>query len=90
MKPGEKVYEGMVVGEHTRPNDLVLNVCRGKALNNVRTAGKDEALVLVPVPPRTLEWALDWIDEDEWVEVTPENIRIRKKILQNNLRSVKR
>jgi GTP-binding protein len=90
VKPGEKVYEGMVVGEHTRPNDLVLNVCRGKALNNVRTAGKDEALVLVPVPPRTLEWALDWIDEDEWVEVTPENIRIRKKILQNNLRSVKR
>jgi GTP-binding protein len=90
VKPGEKVYEGMVVGEHTRPNDLVLNVCRGKALNNVRTAGKDEALVLVPVIPRTLEWALDWIDEDEWVEVTPENIRIRKKELKNNLRSVKR
>jgi len=90
VKPGEKVYEGMVVGEHTRPNDLVLNVCRGKALNNVRTAGKDEALILVPVVPRTLEWALDWIDEDEWVEVTPENIRIRKKELKNSLRSVKR
>jgi GTP-binding protein len=90
VKPGEKVYEGMVVGEHTRPNDLVLNVCRGKALNNVRTAGKDEALILVPVPPRTLEWALDWIDEDEWVEITPENIRIRKKELKNSLRSVKR
>jgi GTP-binding protein len=90
VKPGEKVYEGMVVGEHTRPNDLVLNVCRGKALNNVRTAGKDEALILIPVVPRTLEWALDWIDEDEWVEVTPENIRIRKKELRNSLRSVKR
>ena len=90
VKPGEKVYEGMVVGEHTRPNDLVLNVCREKHLTSVRTAGKDENIVLTPIPPRTLEWALDWIDDDEWVEVTPENIRIRKKILQNNLRSVKR
>ena len=80
----------MVVGEHTRPNDLVLNVCREKHLTSVRTAGKDENIVLTPIPPRTLEWALDWIDDDEWVEVTPENIRIRKKILQNNLRSVKR
>lgn len=90
VKPGEKVYEGMIVGEHTRPNDLVLNVCREKHLTAVRTAGKDEAIVLVPVPARTLEWALDWIDDDEWVEITPENIRIRKKVLQNNLRSVKR
>lgn len=90
VKPGEKVYEGMVVGEHTRPNDLILNVCREKHLSSVRTAGKDENIVLPPVPVRNLEWALDWIDDDEWVEVTPENIRIRKMVLQNNLRSVKR
>ena len=90
VKPGEKVYEGMVVGEHTRPNDLVLNVCREKHLTSVRTAGKDENISLPPITPRTLEWALDWIDDDEWVEVTPQNIRIRKKILENNLRSVKR
>jgi GTP-binding protein len=90
IKPGEKVYEGMVVGESTRPNDLVLNVCREKHLTSVRTAGKDENIVLPPVVNRTLEWALDWIDEDEWVEVTPENIRIRKKVLKNSERSVKR
>lgn len=90
VKPGEKVYEGMVIGEHTRPNDLVINVCREKHLSSVRTAGKDENIILPPVRPRTLEWALDWIDDDEWVEVTPLNIRIRKKILENNLRSVKR
>lgn len=90
VKPGEKVYEGMVIGEHTRPNDLILNVCREKHLTSVRTAGKDENIVLPPTPVRTLEWALDWIDDDEWVEVTPQNIRIRKMVLQNNLRSVKR
>lgn len=90
VKPGEKVYEGMVVGEHTRPNDLVLNVVREKHLTSVRTAGKDENISLPPTPQRTLEWALDWIDDDEWVEVTPENIRIRKKILENSKRSVKR
>ena len=90
IKPGEKVYEGMVVGESTRPNDLVLNVCREKHLTSVRTAGKDENIVLPPVVNRTLEWALDWIDEDEWVEVTPLNIRIRKKVLKNSERSVKR
>ncbi|MBT4791708.1 MAG: GTP-binding protein, partial [Halobacteriovoraceae bacterium] len=90
VKVGEKVYEGMVVGESTRPNDLNLNVCREKHLTSVRTAGKDENLILPPIPSRTLEWALDWIDDDEWVEVTPENIRIRKKELQSNKRSVVR
>lgn len=90
VKPGEKVYEGMVVGEHTRPNDLNLNVVREKHLTSVRTAGKDENISLPPLSPRTLEWALDWIDDDEWVEVTPENIRIRKKTLKANERSVKR
>ena len=88
VKPGEEVYEGMVVGEHTRPNDLNVNVVREKHLSSVRTAGKDENIILPPITPRTLEWALDWIDDDEWVEVTPENIRIRKKELASNKRSV--
>lgn len=90
VKPTEEVYEGMVVGEHTRPNDLNLNVCREKHLTSVRTAGKDENIILPPTPHRTLEWALDWIDEDEWVEVTPKSIRIRKKILPANARGVVR
>ncbi len=90
IKPTEEVYEGMVVGEHTRPNDLVINVCREKHLSSVRTAGKDENIILPPIPQRTLEWALDWIDEDEWVEVTPKSIRIRKKELNSNKRSVVR
>jgi GTP-binding protein len=90
VKPGEEVYEGMVVGEHTRTNDLNLNVVREKHLTSVRTAGKDENIILPPIPQRTLEWALDWIDEDEWVEVTPLNIRIRKKELNSNKRHVVR
>ena len=88
IEPGEKVYEGMVVGESTRPNDMNINVIRSKQLTSVRTAGKDENIILPPIPPRTLEWALDWIDDSEWVEVTPENVRIRKKVLKANERSV--
>ncbi|HXH76735.1 MAG TPA: translational GTPase TypA [Bacteriovoracaceae bacterium] len=86
--PGEQAYEGQVVGESTRPNDLNINVCREKHLTSVRTAGKDENIILPPIPNRTLDWALDWIDEDEWVEVTPKSIRIRKKELNQNSRSV--
>ncbi len=88
IEPGDTVYEGMVVGESKKENDANVNVCRGKQLTSVRTAGKDENIILPPVRPRTLEWALDWIDNDEWVEVTPQNIRIRKKELQANKRSV--
>jgi GTP-binding protein len=88
--PGEQAYEGQVIGESTRPNDLNLNVCREKHLTSVRTAGKDENIILPPIPSRTLDWALDWIDEDEWVEVTPKSIRIRKKELNQNQRSVVR
>lgn len=88
--PGEEAYEGQVVGEHVRPNDLVINVCREKHLSSVRTAGKDENIILPPITPRTLDWALDWIDDDEWVEVTPKSIRIRKKELKGNMRSVVR
>ncbi len=90
IEPGDTVYEGMVVGEAKKENDTIANVCRAKQLTSVRTAGKDENIILPPVRPRTLEWALDWIDNDEWVEVTPQNIRIRKKILESNKRSVKR
>lgn len=78
----------MVVGEHTRANDLNVNACREKHVSSVRTAGKDENLILPPIAERTLEWALDWIDDDEWVEVTPKNVRIRKKVLEANKRSV--
>ncbi len=86
--PGEQCYEGMVIGEHTRPNDTNVNSVREKHLSSVRTAGKDQNIILPPIPPRTLEWALDWIDDDEWVEITPVSIRIRKKILPANQRSV--
>lgn len=88
--PGEQAYEGQVVGEHTRPNDLNVNVCREKHLSSVRTAGKDENIILPPIPNRTLDWALDWIDDDEWVEVTPKSIRVRKKELNQNSRTVVR
>lgn len=88
--PQDKVYEGMVIGEHTRTNDLNVNCVREKHLTSVRTAGKDENIALPPVPKMTLEMALDWIDDDEWVEVTPLNIRIRKKELAANKRHVKR
>ncbi len=88
--PTEQTYEGQVVGEHTRPNDLNVNVCREKHLSSVRTAGKDENVILPPITPRTLDWALDWIDDDEWVEVTPQSIRIRKKELNQNMRKVVR
>ena len=86
--PGEIVYEGQVVGEHTRKNDMTANVVREKHLSSMRTAGKDENIILPPVTDRTLDWAISWIDDDEWCEITPKNIRIRKKILQNNMRSL--
>ncbi|MCK5073122.1 MAG: GTP-binding protein [Bacteriovoracaceae bacterium] len=88
VKPGEIVYEGMVVGEHKKTNDSNVNPIKEKHLSSMRTAGKDENIVLPTVRPRTLEWALSWIDDDEWVEVTPKNIRIRKKTLPQNQRSV--
>lgn len=90
VRPGEICYEGMVVGEHTKTNDINVNVVREKHLSSVRTAGKDQNIILPPIPERTLEWAMDWIDNDEWVEVTPQSVRIRKKVLESNLRSVVR
>jgi GTP-binding protein len=81
IEPGDKVYRGMIVGEHTRDNDLEVNVIKGKQLTNIRAAGKDEAVRLTPPIRMTLEVALAWIDEDELVEVTPSGIRLRKAIL---------
>jgi GTP-binding protein len=86
VQPGDPVYEGMVVGEHNRDNDLNVNICREKKLTNIRAAAKDENVILVPVVPMTLEKAIEFIRDDELVEVTPTSIRIRKKILQANKR----
>jgi GTP-binding protein len=88
--PGVEVYEGMIVGENSRENDMNVHASRGKALNNVRTAGADEKLILAPPMQLTLEKALEFIAEDELVEVTPSHIRLRKKVLAGNMRSVVR
>ncbi|HYW04746.1 MAG TPA: translational GTPase TypA [Gammaproteobacteria bacterium] len=79
--PGEEVYEGMIIGAHVRDNDLVVNPMKAKQLTNVRAAGKDDAVDLTPPRRLTLEQALEFIDEDELVEVTPESIRLRKRLL---------
>ena len=81
LGPGEKVYQGMVVGENPKGGDIELNVCKRKQMTNTRASGSDEALKLVPHKVLSLEQALDFIENDELVEVTPKNIRIRKKIL---------
>ncbi|MFA0809729.1 translational GTPase TypA [Microbulbifer epialgicus] len=83
---GEDIYEGQVIGIHSRGNDLVVNPTKGKQLTNIRAAGTDEALTLTPPIRHTLEQALEFIEEDELVEVTPNHIRLRKKILQENMR----
>lgn len=81
VSPGEKIYEGMIVGIHSRENDLVVNPLKGKKLTNVRAAGKDEAVTLTPPVQLTLESAVEFIDDDELVEITPQNIRLRKRYL---------
>ena len=87
---GTRVYEGMVVGENTRDKDLDVNVCREKKLTNVRAAGRDEAVRLVPYKDMDLEDALEWIAADELVEVTPLSIRLRKQVLAQNMRPKRR
>jgi len=82
----DEVYEGMLVGIHSRANDLVVNPTKAKQLTNIRAAGTDENLILVPIQKMTLEQALEFIDEDELVEVTPKSIRLRKKLLTENER----
>jgi GTP-binding protein len=86
IEPGADVYEGMVVGEHTHENDIVVNVVRGKNLTNTRSAGKDHTVVLKRPRLFSLETALDYINSDELVEVTPTSFRIRKKYLTENER----
>jgi GTP-binding protein len=86
IEPGWKVYRGMIVGEHTRGNDLEVNVLKGKKLTNIRTHAKDEAVRLIPPIQMTLERALAYITDDELVEVTPKAIRLRKKLLDPNER----
>lgn len=81
ITPGTDVYEGMIIGEHNRDNDLDVNVCREKKLTNIRAAGKDENIVLAPPRKLTIEAAMEYIDRDEIVEITPDAIRIRKVIL---------
>jgi GTP-binding protein len=81
IEPGWKVYQGMIVGEHTRDNDLEVNVLKGKKLTNIRTTSKDETVRLTPPLRMTLEKSLAWIDDDELVEVTPKSIRLRKSQL---------
>lgn len=86
VEPGVDVYEGMIVGEHTRENDLAVNVTKGKNLTNIRAAGSDHTVVLKRPRPITLEYALDYINSDELVEVTPHFLRLRKKILNTQER----
>ena len=87
--PGDEVYEGMIVGENSRDNDLVVNVTRGKQLTNVRASGSDENIILTPPRTFTLETAIDYIQDDELVEVTPRFIRLRKRFLLENERKRK-
>jgi len=86
VSPGEKVYEGMVIGIHSRDNDLVVNPIKTKKLTNIRAAGKDDAILLTPPIELTLEYAVEFIAEDELVEVTPASIRIRKRHLKEHER----
>ena len=84
--PGEKVYGGMVIGQSSRAEDIEINVCKKKHLTNTRSSSADEALTLVPPKILSLEQAIDFIDTDELLEITPEHLRIRKRILDPTLR----
>jgi GTP-binding protein len=86
VSPGEKLYEGMIIGIHSRENDLVVNPIKTKKLTNIRAAGKDDAILLTPPIPLTLEYAVEFIADDELVEVTPTSIRIRKRLLKEHER----
>ncbi|MEO1794877.1 MAG: translational GTPase TypA, partial [Pseudomonadota bacterium] len=86
IDPQTKVYQGMIIGQHTRENDLEVNVLKGKKLTNIRAAGKDESIILTPPMKLPLERALSYIQDDELVEVTPKAIRLRKRYLDPNER----
>ncbi|MBN2050410.1 MAG: translational GTPase TypA [Spirochaetales bacterium] len=89
ITPQEKVFEGMIIGERNREGDLYVNPCRTKKLSNMRAAGKDDAVTLTPVTPMTLERAVQFLGEDELVEITPRSIRLRKAILSSQARKLK-
>jgi GTP-binding protein len=86
VKPGERVYLGMIVGEHSHENDIDFNICKEKKLTNIRAAGRDENIILTTPRDMSLEKSLEWIAEDELVEVTPQSIRLRKRFLDPNIR----
>jgi GTP-binding protein len=86
VSPGEPVYEGMIIGIHSRDNDLVVNPIKTKQLTNIRASGKDEAIDLTPPIQLTLEYAVEFIGDDELVEITPKSIRLRKRHLQEHER----
>ena len=86
VNPGEPLYEGMVVGLHSRDNDLVVNPVKTKQLTNIRAAGKDEAILLAPPIRHTFESAVEFIADDELVEITPKSIRIHKRLLLEHQR----
>ena len=87
--PGEPVYEGMVIGEHNRGQDINVNPCKEKKLTNIRAAGKDDNVILSPVKPITLEQAISFIRKDELVEVTPKSVRMRKAVLSAQRRHIR-
>ena len=86
VEPHDKVYEGMIVGEHSRDNDIVVNVLKTKKLTNVRAAGSDENVILTPPLKMSLEQMITYINDDELLEVTPKSLRLRKKYLTANER----
>lgn len=81
VKPGDEVYKGQVVGEHCKDDDIDVNVCRLKKMTNVRAASADKTVVLKPARDLSLEAMLEYIEDDEWVEATPKNCRMRKRLL---------
>jgi GTP-binding protein len=86
VEPGTEVYEGMIVGEHTRENDIVVNICKMKQMTNMRSANKDQTTGMKKPRIMSLEQSLEYLNEDEYCEITPESIRLRKKILDKNER----
>ena len=86
VEPGTEIYEGMIVGEHNRENDLTVNIVKAKQMTNMRSANKDQTSTMKKPRIMSLEEALEYLNDDEYLEVTPESIRLRKKILEKNER----
>jgi GTP-binding protein len=86
VSPGDEVYEGMIVGKNSREDDMIVNITKEKQLTNIRAAGSDENVILTPPLKFTLETAIDFINEDEVVEITPKSIRLRKRLMKENER----